>query len=76
MRIFPDPEPVTQVCAIRARNSVPDAGLSDVLTPRRQGVFLRLCSCTAGRGADNRYAAQRVLWVRAGIPWVAVRPGG
>ena len=41
MRIFPDPEPVTQVCAIRARNSVPDAGLSDVLTPRRQGVFLR-----------------------------------
>ena len=51
MRIFPDPEPVTQVCAIRARNSVPDAGLSDVLTPRRQGVFLRLCSCTAGAGS-------------------------
>ena len=33
---------------IRARNSVPDAGLSDVLTPRRQGVFLRLYSSTAG----------------------------
>ena len=31
-----------------ARNSVPDAGLSDVLTPRRQGVFLRLYSSTAG----------------------------
>ena len=51
MRIFPDPEPVTQVCAIRARKSVPDAGLSDVLTPRRQGVFLRLCSCIAGAGS-------------------------
>ena len=29
-----------------------------------------------GRGADNRYAAQRVLQGRAGIVWVAVRPGG
>jgi len=29
-----------------------------------------------GRGADNRYAAQRVIQGRAGIVWVAVRPGG
>jgi len=29
-----------------------------------------------GRGADNRYAARRVLQGRAGIVWVAVRPGG
>ena len=29
-----------------------------------------------GRGADNRYAAQRVLQGRAGMVWVAVRPGG
>ena len=29
-----------------------------------------------GRGADNRFAAQRVLQGRAGIVWVAVRPGG
>jgi len=28
------------------------------------------------RGADNRYAAQRVIQGRAGIVWVAVRPGG
>ena len=28
------------------------------------------------RGADNRYAAQRVIQGRAGIVWVAVWPGG
>jgi len=28
------------------------------------------------RGADNRSAAQRVIQGRAGIVWVAVRPGG
>ena len=39
-----------QVCAIRARKSVPGVGLSDVLTPGHQGVFLRLYSSTAGAG--------------------------
>ncbi len=71
MRIFPDPEPVTQVCAIRARNSVPDAGLSDVLTPGRQGVFLRLCSSIAGasRTASLAFCSSE----SGGAKWASLR---
>ena len=71
MRIFPDLEPVTQVCAIRARNSVPDAGLSDVLTPGRHGVFLRLYSCTAGasRTASLAFCSSE----SGGARWASLR---
>ena len=54
-----------------ARNSVPDAGLSDVLTPRRQGVFLRLYSSTAGaiRTASLAFCSSE----SGGAKWASLR---
>ena len=70
-RIFHGPEPVTQVCAIRARNSVPGVGLSDVLTPGHQGVFLRLYSSTAGasRTASLAFCSSE----SGGARWASLR---
>ena len=54
-----------------ARNSVPDAGLSDVLTPGRQGVFLRLYSSTAGasRTASLAFCSSE----SGGARWASLR---
>ena len=47
-------------------------------TRREAPDLLRKATAHSGWGAraDNRYAAQRVIRERAGIVWVAVRPGG
>ena len=58
--------------ACRSRVPVPSS-LQGGAGPAREGGRPTQVS---RRGADNRYAAQRVIQGRAGIIWVAVRPGG